>query len=71
MASNLLHFHLENDFGDDLIVVANNEIDLEEHLNSLGYTDVRFYDLQRSYGTCTLKNQYGTETAKCYYVKKI
>lgn len=29
---NLLFFHLEVDFGKDLILVANNEVDLKDHL---------------------------------------
>lgn len=69
--SNLLFFHLEVDFGEDIKIVANNEVDLEQYLISAGYTNVQFSDLRTSYGTCTLKNMYGTETAKCFYVNKI
>jgi len=68
---NLLFFHLEIDFGTDIKLVANNEVDLEQHLLSLGYTNIEFSDLRSNYGTCSLKNQYGRETAKCYYVNKI
>ena len=68
---NLLFFHLEIDFGTDIKLVANNEVDLEQRLISLGYTNIRFSDLRADYGTCSLENQYGRETAKCYYVTKI
>lgn len=68
---NLLFFHLEVDFGTDIKLVANNEVDLREHLTSLDYTKIEFSDLQDSYGTCSLHDQYGRQTAKCFYIKKI
>ena len=68
---NLLVFHLEADFGSDLMLVANNEVDLENYLIEKGFHSIEFSDLRTSYGTCSLKNQYGRETAKCFYVTKI
>jgi hypothetical protein len=68
---NLLFFHLEVDFGTDIKLVANNEIDLEQYLILLGYTNIEFFDLRANYGTCSLKDCYGRQTAKCYYVTKI
>lgn len=68
---NLLVFHLETDFGEDLILVANNEVDLESHLIEKRFTNIKFTDLRTNYGTCSLRNQYGTDTAKCFYVTKI
>lgn len=68
---NLLFFHLEVSFGEDIKIIANNEVDLEQHLLQAGYTNIEFSDLKNSYGTCSLKNQYGRETAKCFYVIKI
>ena len=68
---NLLFFHLEVDFGTDVKLVANNVVDLTEHLEALGYTKIQFSDLQDSYGTCSLNDQYGRQTAKCFYIKKI
>jgi hypothetical protein len=68
---NLLVFHLEVDFGEDLRLVANNEVDLENYLIEKGYSFIEFSDLRTNYGTCSLKNQYGRETAKCFYVTKI
>ena len=68
---NLLVFNLERNFHDTIKLVANNEVDLENHLISLGFTNIKFSDLRTDYGTCSLKDQYGTETAKCYYVTKI
>jgi hypothetical protein len=68
---NLLFFHLERDFCDTIRLVANNEVDLENHLIGLGFTNIEFSDLRTKYGTCSLKDQYGRETAKCFYVTKI
>jgi hypothetical protein len=68
---NLLVLHLENDFGEDLRLVANNEVDLENHLVTLGYTEIKFSDLRTHYGTCSMKTMYGRETAKCVYCQKI
>ncbi len=68
---NLLFFHLEVQFGTDITVVANNEVDLEKYLLDKGFTNINFSDLRTSYGTCSLKDQYGTEVAKCFYLTKI
>jgi hypothetical protein len=68
---NLLFFHLGEDFGQDLRIAANNEVDLEAHLISLGYTNIEFSDLRSDCGTCSIKNQYGRQTAKCFYITKI
>ena len=68
---NLLVFNLERDFCDTIRLVANNEVDLENHLITLGFTNISFSDLRTDYGTCSLKDQYGRETAKCFYVTKI
>ena len=68
---NLLIFNLEKEFGDDLRLVANNEVDLENYLKEKGYNSIEFNDLRTSYGTCSLKDQYGRTTAKCFYVSKI
>lgn len=69
--SNLLFFNLEVPFGEDIKIVANNEVDLEQYLISAGYSSISFSDLRTNHGTCQLKNMYGTETAKCFYVNKI
>ena len=69
--NNLLFFHLEIPFGETIKLVANNEVDLEVYLKNAGYTNIEFSDLRADYGTCSLKNQYGRETAKCFYVSKI
>jgi hypothetical protein len=68
---NLLIFHLAVDFGEDLTLVANNEVDLENHLIEKGFTNIKFEDLRTTYGTCTFRTQYGTEVAKCFYATKI
>jgi hypothetical protein len=68
---NLLVFNLERDFCDTIRLVANNEVDLENHLIDLGFKNIEFSDLRTDYGTCSLKDQYGRETAKCFYVTKI
>lgn len=69
---NLLFFHLEVNFGEDLRLVANNEVDLENHLMERGFTNIEFSDLRTNYGTCSLKDKLGyRETAKCFYVTKI
>ena len=68
---NLLFFHLEVDFGEDIKVVANNEVDLEKYLIEKGYTNIEFSNLRTDYGTCSFKNLYGRETAKCFYITKI
>jgi hypothetical protein len=68
---NLLVFSLERNFCDTIKLVANNEVDLEKHLLDLGFTNIEFSDLRTDYGTCSLKDQYGRETAKCFYVTKI
>ncbi len=68
---NLLFFHLEINFGEDLKLIANNEVDLENHLVERGFTNIKFEDLRTSYGTCSLKDQYGTQIAKCFYITKI
>jgi len=68
---NLLFFHLERNFCDTIKLVANNEVDLENHLIALGFTNISFSDLRADYGTCSLKDQYGTEYAKCFYITKI
>ena len=71
MGNNLLFFHLEEDFGANFKVVANNEVDLQEYLVEKGYSNIKFSDLETSYGTCQLKDMYGNQTAKCFYIKKI
>lgn len=68
---NLLFFHLERSFMEDIKVVSNNEVDLENYLIEKGFTDIEFSDLRTGYGSCSLKDQYGRETAKCFYVTKI
>lgn len=68
---NLLLFYLEVDFGEDIKVVANNEVDLENYLIEKGFTNISFSDLRQSYGTCSLNDQYGRQTAECFYVNKI
>jgi len=66
---NKLYFNLERDFNDPIVLIANNEVDLENHLTSLGYTNISFSDLKMYYGTCSLKDMYGSYVAKCHYVK--
>lgn len=69
---NLLVFHLDNDWGEDLHLIANNQRDLEDYIiKELEAKDVEFNDLDASYGTCSYKTQYGRETAKCFYAKYI
>lgn len=68
---NLLFFHFEEQFGSDIKLVANNEVDLEAHLISLGHTNIEFSDLRSDYGTCSFKTIFGRETAKCFYITKI
>lgn len=69
---NLLFFHLEVNFGEDLRLVANNEVDLENSLIEKGFTNIEFSDLRTDYGTCSLRDEFGyRETAKCFYVTKI
>ena len=67
----LLFFHLEVDFGEDIKIVANNEVDLENYLKEKGFTNISFSDLRQSYGTCCLSDEYGTQTAECFYINKI
>jgi hypothetical protein len=71
MGNNLLFFHLEIDFGEDIKFIFNNEVDLQEYLVEKGYSNIKFSDLETSYGTCQLKDMYGNQTAKCFYIKKI
>lgn len=71
MGKNLLVFHLEVDFGDDIRVVANNEKDLESFLIDKSFKAISFLDIDRDYGTCHLSDQYGRQTAKCFYVEYI
>ena len=66
---NKLYFNLERDFNTNIVLIANNEVDLENHLISLGYTNISFSDIRHDYGTCSLKDVYGSYIAKCYYVK--
>jgi len=69
---NLLFFHLEVDFGKDLILVANNEVDLKDHLAKKGYSQFEFSDLQTTHGTCSMRDRFNNrETAKCFYIPKI
>lgn len=69
---NLLVFNLEVDFGEDIKVVANNEVDLEQYLIDKGFTNIEFRDLRTNYGTCDLKDKLDYRvTAKCFYVTKI
>ena len=68
---NLLFFHLEMQFGADIILVANNEVDLKSFLESCGYRDIEFSDLQEQYGKCNLKSNLGRELAKCFYITKV
>lgn len=70
---NLLVFNFEADFGEDIRVVANNEVDLEQFLIERGFKNIEFSDLRTSYGTCQFKSNFDniTETAKCFYVNKI
>lgn len=68
---NLLVFNLEEEFGDNLRLVANNEVDLENYLIEKGYNSIEFNDLRTYYGTCSLKEKYGRVTAQCFYVTKI
>jgi|TARA_R110000782_G_scaffold264883_3_gene358298 hypothetical protein len=69
---NLLVFHLEANFGEDLKIVANNEVDLEDYLIKKGFKDIKFSDLRENYGTCSFRDglEY-KETAKCSYMTKI
>lgn len=71
MKKHLLVLHLEIDFGEDLMVSANNELDMREYLTKEGWTDIEFRDIESNYGTCSMENMYGIETAKCFYVEKI
>jgi hypothetical protein len=71
---NVLVFHLEVDFGEDIDIVANNELDLIEYLEKEhNFSDIQFSDVTKPYGTCSFKNNfYNTrEVAKCFYSKKI
>lgn len=68
---NLLFFHLEINFGEDVKLLSNNEVDLENYLIKEGFTNIEFSDLRTNYGMCSLKGQYGREYAKCFYVTKI
>jgi hypothetical protein len=69
---NLLVFHLEADFGENLRLVANNEVDLENHLIERGFKDIKFTDLRTNYGTCSFRDKLDyKETAKCFYATKI
>lgn len=69
---NLLVFHLEADFGEDLRLVANNEVDLESYLLEKGFKYINFSDLRTKYGTCSFRDGLNhIETAKCFYVTKI
>lgn len=68
---NILIFKLEIDFGEDILLAANNELDLRDELEKKGFTDIKFEDIEFPYGKCYLKDLYGTEVADCYYVKKV
>jgi hypothetical protein len=69
---NLLFFHLEVHFGQDIRLIANNEVDLKIHLEELGFKKIEFTDLIYGYGTCALTDQDNErEHAKCFYVKKV
>lgn len=68
---NILIFLYEEDFGTDIRVFANNEIDLREFLLEKGYTDINFSDLESFYGTCSFRDQYGIQVAKCFYIASV
>lgn len=69
---NLLFFQLEQSWGDDVILVSNNEQDLRDHFLSRSYQEATFYNLDKSYGVCLLKDQNGErQQAKCFYIKKV
>jgi hypothetical protein len=69
---NLLIFHLEANFTEDRILVANNEVDLENFLSEKGYRDIIFSDLRSKHGTCSFRDEHSfRETAKCFYATKI
>ena len=68
---NLLLFQLERQFNEELNLIANNEVDLEDYLITLGYKNIIFYDLNRNHGSCSLEDEYGKKTAKCFYINKI
>ena len=69
---NLLFFHLEVDFGEDIKLIANNEVDLKEHLTEKGFKNIDFTDIRTDNGECGLTDQYNNrEYAKCFYVTKI
>lgn len=71
--SNLLIFIKEEDFGEDILLVANNEHDMSEYLISkyCAY-NIKFSDIGTSYGTLTFKDRHGfSHTGKCFYAKKI
>lgn len=68
-----LTLHLEVDFGEDLRLSANNHLDLTEYLLQKGYSNIRFSDLESTYGTCSFKQKgwENTVVAKCFYTEKI
>ena len=70
---NLLVFDLTVDFGEDIHIVANNERDLTDYLETNhSFKAINFRDLDSSYGTCEFKNSLGyRESGQCFYVKYI
>lgn len=70
---NLLLFIYEIDFDTHLHIIANNELDLEEHLRKdYNYRAIVFEDLTKSYGVCRFTDEAGNkEVTKCFYIKKI
>jgi len=69
---NLLVFHWERDFNDDIRIVANNEKDLESYLEEKGYSKIAFLNINEDYGTCCFNWKLcGMEVAKCFYVEYI
>ncbi len=69
---NLLIFHLDANFTEDRILVANNELDLENFLSEKGYREIKFNNLRTKHGTCSFKDEHGSkEIAKCFYANKI
>ena len=69
---NVLVFKYTPDFGQNIELVANNELDLKDYLEKeYDFNDIEFHDLHEYYGYCSFKTIYGRESVSCYYSKKI
>lgn len=71
---NVLVFNYNPNFGEEINLVANNQLDLENYLiENYNFSNIKFEDIERPYGICTFKERLyeNIETAKCFYCQQL